>query len=200
MVNNPVHMWAEFCNLLPYICCIFGNSFATYLDNIWDMVAVPWLHEDCQPISFYNALVAMGNIRYILPECSSEQYIYNMFVLHLQKRLIQLCLTSEAFAILVTYCECAICNPLTIHSYLKNDNKSKGCFWQWEKNVGESRNLAWRKKLRTGGKEVCGVHFIRINVKPFWNFGYMCNMLCTTQWNKLCNILWNILGDIFSKS
>ena len=80
------------CNLLPYVCCIVGKSFATYLDNIWDMVAaVPSLHEDCQAIAFYNALVAMGNISYILPECINE-HVCGIFAKKAHP-VIQLCLT-----------------------------------------------------------------------------------------------------------
>ena len=74
---------------------------------------------------------------------------------------------------------------------------TKNCqdvFWDFFGGRAEQFSM---QKLRSWERGIC---FVSINAKPFCNFGYMCNMLCNTQWTQLCNILWNILSDIFAKS
>ena len=106
------------CNLLPYdwqkLCYLFGQ----HLQH--------GCMQHCQAMVFYNALVAIGNIRYILPECINEQNIQNVFVVYLQRRLIQLSVDLKSkFAIY-----CAI--QFKVHSYFDNEKNCSNVFGRGE--------------------------------------------------------------------
>ena len=123
-------MWVlAFWQSLATYCHIFVAYLATALLHIWTTFAAWLQYHDSKRIANHHILMSslaeMGNIRYILPECINEKYIFTICLWYICKGSSYL---KSVCNILVTCCECGMLNRLTRNAYLKMKKKLPGCF------------------------------------------------------------------------